>query len=134
MKNLKQGFEVYTELKKIVQKMNCTIEAVIVEGMRDSKAIRLLGFENDIIKCSSSRFSHTEFVENLSKKYFTITILTDFDKHGMMLNKKLSSDLRQKRVKVNNIYRKQIKDILKQNSMRTIESINKLVILCCKFE
>lgn len=134
MKNLKQGFEVYTELKKIVQKMNYTIEAVIVEGMRDSKAIRLLGFENDIIKCSSIRFSHTEFVENLSKKYFTITILTDFDKHEMMLNKKLSSDLRQKRVKVNNIYRKQIKDILKQNSMRTIESINKLVILCCKFE
>ena len=118
--------ETYTELASVVQEMDDSVDAVVVEGMHDKEALKEMGITKEIAMYSSSGFSHVEFVDCLRRRHTCVAILTDYDRAGKRYNKKLVALLEREGVKVEKRYREEIGKILGLRGMKSIESINSL--------
>jgi 5S rRNA maturation endonuclease (ribonuclease M5) len=116
--------ETYEELESVIQEMEDFVDAIIVEGVRDKAALEGLGITKEIVMCSSK--PDTEFVDYLSRRHKRVTILTDYDRAGKRVNKKLYARLEHAGVKIENQYRGRIGRILGLRGMRCIESVNTL--------
>ena len=80
---------------------------VIVEGKKDKQALQKLGFEKIFtLNNGKSIKRNIEIISGMSKK---IIILTDFDKQGRELNKKLRHEFSQIGVRVDNKLRNCLK-------------------------
>jgi 5S rRNA maturation endonuclease (ribonuclease M5) len=92
---------------------------ILIEGKKDEKALRELGIEGDFIKVSGSPLNLFEIAEIAAESSPKVIILTDFDKKGNQLAKRLSRDIQslgsypdmQIRRKIMGMTRKYIKDI-----------------------
>jgi len=73
---------------------------VVVEGPRDVEALRSLDFKGRVIICSKVGVSDAELAELLAVDASSVVILTDFDEEGRSLNKRLTSILERRGVKV----------------------------------
>ena len=105
-----------TELKEFVLQLNnnTTNIPVIVEGKRDSKALRSLGYSGQLLEFH--RFGGmTKFVDFVSK-YKRIIILFDNDKKGNQLTRK-SIEMLQRRTKVDLYYKRKLRKITKSKIM-----------------
>lgn len=65
---------------------------IIVEGKNDVSCLRSIDFEGQIIQLNSGE-SLLNFSENLASEYSEIIILTDFDRKGKTLKKKIQNYL-----------------------------------------
>lgn len=97
------------ELKEILKKLELNNYCVIVEGEKDEKALQQLNIKN-VFKIAGS--SLEAFVEHLPKDK-KIIILTDFDKEGKELAKKLGKILSLYGYEVDEQKRKEFKAIFK---------------------
>jgi len=77
---------------------------IIVEGRRDEKALRELGVETEFFHVSSGTALY-ELGELIVGKYSDVILLTDLDKAGNKLAKRLKSILSQGGVRVNERFR-----------------------------
>ncbi|HSO25934.1 MAG TPA: toprim domain-containing protein [Methanobacteriaceae archaeon] len=92
---------------------------ILIEGKKDEKALRELGLEGDFMKVSGSPLNLFEIAEIAAESSPKVIILTDFDKKGNQLAKRLSRDIQslgsypdmQIRRKIMGMTRKYIKDI-----------------------
>jgi 5S rRNA maturation endonuclease (ribonuclease M5) len=66
---------------------------IIVEGRRDSEALRKLGFTGEIITLHSGK-SIYEFCEEIAEKYDRVVLLMDWDDKGEKLFSSLTEELR----------------------------------------
>ena len=89
---------------------------VIVEGIKDKKALKSLGVEN-IFTLKKPLYSVVEEISKMSKE---VVILTDLDDKGKELYHKLSRDLQRNGVKVNN----KLREALFRTPLRHIEGID----------
>jgi len=129
----------FRRLSRIVEELSQSVEqgaTILVEGKKDEEALKHLLFEETgnltssealkepelngkIIKVSGSGLKLFEIAEIAVESSPKIIILTDFDKKGELLAKKLSKDIQSLgshpdlsiRRKIMNISRKYIKDI-----------------------
>jgi 5S rRNA maturation endonuclease (ribonuclease M5) len=85
---------VISELKSANRSM-----PIIVEGERDEKSLRRLGFQGEILKLNIG-LSIINFCERLTD-HPEIIILTDFDRKGMELRQKLNNALKANGIKPN---------------------------------
>ena len=90
------------EINKEIEKLKQADNIIIVEGIKDKKALTQLGLKNIITLSKKPIFS---IIEELSKKNKVIAILTDFDKKGKQLYGKLNSGLQRLGVKIDNRFR-----------------------------
>lgn len=112
-------------LSETISKMNYDVDAVIVEGRRDRKALRSMGFSKTVIDCSSLTFE--EVFEKLADSGAkSVALLTDFDGHGRELFSGISEALERRGIKIKSLYRKKIKEVLDEKNMKTIEAMNNL--------
>ncbi len=118
-------YETYTELESIIEEMDDFVDAIVVEGIRDKRALEGMGITKEIVTCATR--SHTEFVDYLSLRHKSVAILTDYDRTGKSINKKLTSRLERVGVKVENRYRERIGRVLGLRGMKCIESLNSLM-------
>ena len=65
---------------------------VIVEGLRDVEALQLLGVKKNVVSLSKG-LSIFAFCESLSKEWNSVLILTDWDRKGGRLARKLREAL-----------------------------------------
>jgi 5S rRNA maturation endonuclease (ribonuclease M5) len=111
------------------KKLSCIIEElkicaeqgmpILIEGKKDEKALKKLGINGDFIKVSGSGLKLFEIGELATKSSSKVVILTDFDKKGIELAKKLAQDIQylgsypnlEIRRKIMGITRRYIKDI-----------------------
>jgi 5S rRNA maturation endonuclease (ribonuclease M5) len=121
---IKMDCDTYTELEGVIQEMDDFVDAVIVEGTRDKRALEELGITKEIEMCASR--PDTEFVDYLRTRYKTVAILTDYDSMGKRINKRFIRRLEREGVKVENRYREKIGVILGLRGMKSIESLNSL--------
>jgi 5S rRNA maturation endonuclease (ribonuclease M5) len=121
--NPKVEYQIYLDLEDIVEEMGEYVDAAVVEGLHDKKTLEKLGFKKDILKYSDNRLNDTDFADMIADKYQSVVILTDYDEAGAKYNKKLSTELERRGVRVEKIFRKKIKEKLDDFGMRTIESI-----------
>ncbi len=116
--------ETYTELEQVIQEMNEYVDAIVVEGSHDKEALEELGITKEIVMCSSK--PDTAFIDHLTSNHKKVTILTDYDRAGKRINKKLTTRLEHAGIKVEKRYRDEIGRILGFRGMRCIESVNAL--------
>jgi len=111
------------------KKLSCIIEElkicaeqgmpILIEGKKDEKALKKLGINGTFIKVSGSGLKLFEIAEKSVKLSSKVIILTDFDKKGEQLAKRLAEDIQslgsypnlEIRRKIMGITRKFIKDI-----------------------
>jgi 5S rRNA maturation endonuclease (ribonuclease M5) len=112
----------FRRLSRIVEELSHCVEQgvpILIEGKKDEEALKQLGIEGKIIKVSGSGLKLFEIAEMATESSSKVIILTDFDKKGEILAKKLSEDIQSLgshpdlsiRRKIMNISRKYIKDI-----------------------
>ena len=91
---------------------------ILIEGRKDEEALKKLGVEGEFIKVSGTPLNLFEIAE-IAAKSSKVIILTDFDKKGNQLAKRLSQDIQslgsepdmQIRRRIMGMTRKYIKDI-----------------------
>lgn len=121
---VEQDYRTYTELEDVMQEMDGLVDAIIVEGIHDKVALEELGITKEIVLCSSK--SHTEFIDYIRSRHKKVVILTDYDRTGKRINKKLSLWLERAGIKVEKRYRDEVGRILGLRGMRSIEAVNAL--------
>ena len=96
---------------------------IVVEGQKDQKSLRSIGISGPILCLQSSRRNIVGFVESLTvtKK---VIVLTDFDREGVSLAKKLSRMLTAQSLHVNMILWKSLRE-LTRSEVRSIEELPK---------
>ncbi len=120
----KRDYETYEELESVIEELNESVDAIIVEGARDKKGLRALGITTTILMCS--RTPDTAFIDELRSNYKRVVILTDYDRAGKRFNKRLTTRLEHEGIKVENAFRSKIGRILGLRGMKDIESVNAL--------
>jgi len=65
---------------------------IIVEGKRDKKALRDIGFEGEIITLHSGK-SIYEFTETIAQKFEKVVLLIDWDEKGEEIYSKVGENL-----------------------------------------
>ena len=111
------------------KKLSCIIEElkicaeqgmpILIEGKKDEEALKNLGIDGNFIKVSGSGLKLFEIAEKAVKSSSKVIILTDFDKKGIELAKRLAEDIQslgcypnlEIRRKIMGMTRKFIKDI-----------------------
>ncbi|WP_414468371.1 toprim domain-containing protein [Methanobacterium sp. ACI-7] len=112
----------FRRLSRIVEELSVRVEQgtpILIEGKKDEEALKTLGINGNIIKVSGSGLKLFEIAEKATESSSEVIILTDFDKKGNILAKKLSEDIQSLgshpnlniRKNLMNITRKYIKDI-----------------------
>jgi|SRR3989338_3479126 len=106
------------ELFRIIEKLKDSNTPVIVEGIKDKKALQKLGISNIV---ELSRKPLFQIVEEIADSDYECAIMTDLDRKGKELYGKLNSDLQKHGVKINN----KLRDFLfKHTKLRQIEGID----------
>jgi 5S rRNA maturation endonuclease (ribonuclease M5) len=112
----------FRRLSRIVEELSRCVEQgmpILIEGKKDEEALNELGITGNIIKVSGSGLKLFEIAEIAAETSSKVIILTDFDKKGDILAKKLSEDIQglgshpdlNIRKNIIKITRKYIKDI-----------------------
>ena len=112
----------FRRLSRIVEELSSCVEQgmpILIEGKKDEEALNKLGINGNIIKVSGSGLKLFEVAEIAAKTSSKVIILTDFDRKGDILAKKLSEDIQSLgshpdlniRRNIIQITRKYIKDI-----------------------
>ncbi|MBM4241518.1 MAG: hypothetical protein FJ150_07665 [Euryarchaeota archaeon] len=115
----------FRRLSRIIEELeelkNCVEHGVpiLIEGKKDEEALKKLGIDGDFIRVSGSGLKLFEIAEIAVESSSRVVILTDFDRKGNELAKRLSSDIQslgshpdlEIRRKIMGMVRRYIKDI-----------------------
>lgn len=115
--------EAVTSLIEILVERSRRGVPIIVEGSKDVRALRLLGVQGPIFCVKSRRLGLFDFLQTVSG-HSEIIVLTDFDKEGRALARRLRRDLSQMRIKADIELWKQLK-ALTRCEIVGIESLKK---------
>jgi 5S rRNA maturation endonuclease (ribonuclease M5) len=96
---------------------------IIVEGPRDRDSLRRMGIEGPILCTQSSRKSTIGFVEELNQIRDAI-VLTDFDRQGVYLAKRLTRVLNAQGVRTNLILWRDLRRLTRSH-VRSVEELPK---------
>jgi len=97
---------------------------IIVEGKKDRQSLRKMGITGPIQCLQSSRQNAFGFVEGALAQTKRIVILTDFDREGTSLAKKLTRILNGHGVHVNLVLWKSLRELTRSH-VRSIEELPK---------
>lgn len=96
---------------------------IVVEGRKDLESLRKMGIAGPIQCLQSSRQNTLSFVEKLGRTE-RIVVLTDFDREGTSLAKKLARNLNAHSLHVNLVIWKNLRE-LTRSDVRSIEELPK---------
>lgn len=111
------------QLEKVLQRIEDLSEGVptIVEGARDTDALRRLGIAKNVIPLNTGK-SVFSFCEDVSRSFTEAIVLTDWDRRGGRLARMLKEGLQANGVRANVELRAQIV-ILSKKEIKDIESL-----------
>ena len=107
------------DLKKEIRKLKESGKVVIVEGIKDKRALEKLGIWRIV---TLSRKPLYAVVEEVAAKHKDAVILTDLDKKGKELYGKLNQGLCSMSVRIDNKFRE---FLFKNTKLRQIEGITR---------
>jgi 5S rRNA maturation endonuclease (ribonuclease M5) len=88
---------------------------IIVEGRRDTKALRALGIDGDIVELNRG-LGLVEFCEGLARRHDKVILLTDWDAKGGKLFRSLSDCFKSLGVKVDGEFRSGLARLAKKGA------------------
>lgn len=86
----------FRRLSSILEELKICAEKgipILIEGKNDERALQELGIDGNFLKVSGSGFKLFEIAEMAALSSSKVIILTDFDKKGNELAKRLSEDI-----------------------------------------
>ncbi|MBO8175402.1 MAG: hypothetical protein H0Z18_09110 [Thermococcus sp.] len=104
--------ENYKRFELLIDKLREFDGAIIVEGLRDEVALRKLGVRAEIIRLSRLPLSEVALI---ASQYHEVMILTDLDRKGEELAKKLTQYLEGYKCRVDTETRRELKMIAKKD-------------------
>jgi len=116
----------FERLQKLVERVSYESErgaVIVVEGQRDRDSLRKLGIAGKILCLQSSRTGTVGFVEGL-QGVNEVVVLTDFDRQGVFLAKRLARVLTSQKVRANLILWRDLRR-LARSDIRSIEELPK---------
>jgi 5S rRNA maturation endonuclease (ribonuclease M5) len=99
---------------------------VLVEGLRDIEALRLMGYVGVIEALSRPGVNDFDLADELASKYGHILLLLDFDEEGLNLNNHFTQLLERKGVKVEYGLRKEFSRLMAAIGVYAIESLDNI--------
>ena len=115
------------KIQAILGDVNTITDLVIVEGVRDVKAVRELGYLGRIDVISHSKVSLPDLATYISESANTVLVLSDFDESGNKQADRLTSLLEGIGVKVEKEKRRMLGKLFSTAGTKTVESINDIV-------
>ncbi len=100
--------EEIAELKDFIFQLNSIKEIVVVEGKRDSTALRKLGYTGEILEFH--KFGGIVNFTDSAAKYENLILLFDRDRQGRQLTEK-TIQLLQRRTKIDLTYKRKLRAI-----------------------
>ena len=113
-------------LQKLIQRVSHESEKggiIIVEGQRDRDSLRKMGITGTILCLQSSRKNAVGFVEELESDRDVI-VLTDFDRQGVFLAKRLARILNSQKIHANLVLWRELRGLTRSH-VRSIEELPK---------
>lgn len=95
--------------------------AIIVEGLRDERALRSLGVSGPVIM--ASRRPAIELAEDAARRYGAIVVLTDWDLKGDEMALKIEQHLRSAGVRADMEIRSRLKKLVRKE-IKDVESLS----------
>lgn len=120
-----------SDLQNFIVELNSAQESVvIVEGKRDSTALKKLGYEEKILEFHSFG-GITKFADSVSC-HKNLIVLFDFDRKGKYLTRRIIMQL-ERRTKIDLSYKKKLAQITR-GKIRTIEELSRYASFVDDFE
>lgn len=111
------------DLVSLFEELEWTVDAVVVEGSRDVKALRRLGYRGRVEVCSRVGTADVDLVEGLAK-FAEVVVLTDFDKEGRRMNIRLTRLLERRGVKVEKLLRRMVGRLMAMLGVYAVEALD----------
>ena len=112
--------EMAFDLKNFIVDLNLAHDsAVVVEGKRDSIALKSLGYNREVLEFHNFG-GITKFADSVSE-HKNLIVLLDFDRKGKYLTRRIIDQL-QRRTKIDLSYKKKLAQIT-NGRIRTIEEL-----------
>ena len=108
------------EITDFISKLKNSDKLIIVEGIKDKKALNSIGVNNFIVMLSKKPIFAV--IEDVAKVANQVIILTDFDKKGKELYGKLNSGLQKLGVKVDRYFREWLQRNTKLSHIEGIDT------------
>lgn len=120
-----------SDLQNFIVELNSAQESVVVvEGKRDSTALKKLGYEEKILEFHSFG-GITKFADSVSC-HKNLIVLFDFDRKGKYLTRRIIMQL-ERRTKIDLSYKKKLAQITR-GKIRTIEELSRYASFVNDFE
>jgi len=116
----------FERLRKLIDRLSYESEkggVIVVEGIRDRDSLRKIGITGRILCLQSSRKNTLGFVEEL-QGVSEVIVLTDFDREGTFLARRLARILNAERMRSNLILWRDLRR-LARSDIRSIEELPK---------
>ncbi|HLC32704.1 MAG TPA: toprim domain-containing protein [Candidatus Nanoarchaeia archaeon] len=104
------------EIRKLLDELIAKKKLVLVEGIKDKRALAKLGVVNVVTLARRPLF---EVVEDIAERTSEVVLLVDLDEEGRKLYHALSVDLQKNGVKIDNKFR----EFLFKTSVRQVEGL-----------
>lgn len=112
--------EMAFDLKNFIVDLNLAHDsAVVVEGKRDSIALKSLGYNREVLEFHNFG-GITKFADSVSE-HKNLIVLLDFDRKGKYLTRRIIDQL-QRRIRIDLSYKKKLAQIT-NGRIRTIEEL-----------
>lgn len=122
----KPRFGAYRRIREVLLDAAASVDAFIVDGADDRRALRHLGLRNPVF--TRSQRPYPALAEAIAKRYRSVAVLTDFDLEGELANQKLTRLLQAKGLRICGTCRETLKTLLAEERITTIEGIYQLLI------
>ncbi len=108
-------------LRQFIDELNSTKSLIVVEGKRDSEALKRLGFVREVLEFHSFG-GIAKFADSMSN-HKNLIVLFDSDKKGRYLTRRIIEQL-QHRMKIDLTHKKKLMQIT-CGKIRTIEELSR---------
>lgn len=122
--NKRRKLENLRRLISLIEDISIYVDVVIVEGNRDIKAMRKLGYKGEIIPYSQVGVNDYDLTDEVAKIHDNVLILTDFDTEGRTINHRLVSLFESRGTKVEMGLRWEIRRRMAALGLYAIEAID----------
>jgi 5S rRNA maturation endonuclease (ribonuclease M5) len=121
--NGKISYHEYEEILRELEELRELSETspIIVEGRKDEDALRGLGIAGKFFTVSNG-IPFYEFCEDIAEGYREVILLTDLDREGHKLAKRLRSCLGQRGVRINEKFRLSLMHKLDTNEVENLDT------------
>lgn len=114
------------ELEALFSELPNLVDVVVIEGLRDVKALRSLGYQGRIEVLNRIGVNNFDLTDELATKYQRILLLLDYDEAGLNLHHNFTKLLERKGVKVEYGLRKEVGRLMAAIGVYAIESLDNI--------